>query len=147
MLMAERMRANETIRFDGRDIPIKQAKKMLADMDETLARESRNVDRQIDNIMAEARVIEEGADRIRLELEDRLPILFNNARAMATWDETMGTALRSHVDGVIALLTRNLLRVLLVLLMRLGFVMLNDIWLIVRYLILTLRLRMLMTVL
>jgi hypothetical protein len=66
VLMAERMRANETVRFDGKDMPAKQAKKMLADMDETLARESRNVDRQVDNIMSEGRVIEEGADRIRL---------------------------------------------------------------------------------
>ena len=107
VLMAERMRANETVRFDGRDIPVKQAKKMLADMDEVLARESRNVDRQIDNIMAEGRVIEEGADKIRLELEDRLPILLNNARAIARWDATMGNALRTHIDGVITLLSRK----------------------------------------
>jgi hypothetical protein len=107
VLMAERMRSNQTVRFDGRDIPVKAARKMLADMDETLAREARNVDRQIDNIMSEAAVIEAGADKIRLELEDRLPIVMNNARAMAGWDATMGNALKEHVQGVVTLLSRK----------------------------------------
>jgi hypothetical protein len=107
VLMQERMRSNDTIRFDGEDMPVDNARKMLADMDETLAREARNVDRQVDNLMSEAGVIEAGADKIRLELEDRLPIVMNNARAMARWDATMGNALREHVDGIIALLTRK----------------------------------------
>jgi hypothetical protein len=107
VLMAERMRRNSFILFDGKMLSVKQAKKMLAGMDETLARESKNVDRQIDNIMADFRAADAGAGARALELEDRLPILLNNARAIARWDATMGTALRTHIDGVVALLARK----------------------------------------
>lgn len=103
----ERMRSTETIRFDGKDMSVKKARKMLAQMDSVLARETNNVDRQVNNILeAEYGVIDK-ANRVKLTLEERLPMLMDNAKTLDNWDATMGQAVTDEVNGIKLLLTRK----------------------------------------
>lgn len=105
--LLERARNNKTIRFEGKDIPVKKAQKMLANMDAVLAREANNVDRQIDSILSNEFGLSQEAQQVRMTLEERLPIVLDNARAMANWDSTMGDMIRREVEGVKLLLTRK----------------------------------------
>jgi hypothetical protein len=105
--LLERMRSTETIRFNGKDMSVKKARKMLANMDTVLARETSNVDRQVNNILQSEYGIVNEANKVKLTLEDRLPMLMDNARTMDNWDATMGQAVRDEVDGIRLLLTRK----------------------------------------
>lgn len=105
--LMDRMRSTETVRFEGRDMPVKRARKMLANMDSVLARETNNVDRQVNNILANEFGLSQEAEAVRMSLEERLPILMNNARAMDNWDGTMGRMIENEVDGVRLLLARK----------------------------------------
>ena len=105
--LAERMRSTETIRFDGRDISVKKARKQLAQMDSVLAREANNVDRQIESVLSGEYGLSAEADSMRMTLEERLPLVLDNARAMDNWDGTMGNMIENEVEGVKLLLTRK----------------------------------------
>ena len=105
--LLERMRSNETIRFDGKDMSVEKARKQLAKMDSVLAREADNVDRQIERVLADEYGLSAEADSMRMTLEERLPLVLDNARAMDNWDSTMGDMIRNEVEGVKLLLTRK----------------------------------------
>lgn len=105
--LMERMRSTETIRFDGKDMSVKKARKTLANMDSVLARETNNVDRQIERVLASEFGLTEQAASMRMTLEERLPLIMDNARAMDNWDGTMGNMIENEVEGVKLLLTRK----------------------------------------
>jgi hypothetical protein len=105
--LMERMRSTETVRFNGKDMSVKKARKMLAQMDSVLARETNNVDRQVNNILEAEYGVVDKANKVKLTLEDRLPMLMDNAKAMDNWDATMGQAIQDEVDGIRLLLTRK----------------------------------------
>jgi hypothetical protein len=105
--LVERMRANETVRFEGKDIPIKKARKQLAQMDSVLARETGNVDRQIENILANEFGLTEEAVSMRMSLEERLPVLLDNATAMQFWDGAVTSRIDNERQGVKLLLNRK----------------------------------------
>jgi hypothetical protein len=105
--LLERARSNNTIRFEGKDMSVKKARKMLVDMDAVLAREANNVDRQIDNVLSNEFGLSKEAQQVRMTLEERLPIVLDNAKAMSNWDETMGDMIRREVEGVKLLLSRK----------------------------------------
>jgi hypothetical protein len=105
--LLERMRSTETIRFDGKDIPVKKAQKVLAQMDSVLAREANNVDRQIENVLANEFGLTEQAASMRMSLEERLPVLLDNATAMKFWDGAINSRIENEVQGTKLLLTRK----------------------------------------
>lgn len=107
IVAAERMRSTETVRVDGKDIPVKKARKMVAEADSVLARETRNVDRQIDNVLADEFGLSREAQETRMAIEERMPIVLDNAQAIANWDGTMGSKLRTEVANAKLLLMRK----------------------------------------
>lgn len=102
-----RARAAETVRFQGKDIPVAKARKELAKMDAVLARETANIDRQVARQIEEEFGSQAALEAQRLTLEERLPILLDNVRAMKNWDSTMGSRIRNEVDAIRLLLTRK----------------------------------------
>lgn len=102
-----RMRATETVRYNGKDMSVKKARKELAKLDSVLARETANVDRQVNNILEAEYGVVSKANQVKLTLEDRLPILMDNATALDKWDGTMGQAIRDEIEGIRLLLTRK----------------------------------------
>jgi hypothetical protein len=104
--LAERMRSNKTVRFEGKDIPINKAKKQLAQMDSVLARETNNVDRQIERVLANEFGLTEEIASMRMSLEERLPIVLDNATAMQFWDGAITSRIDNERQGVKLLLSR-----------------------------------------
>ena len=105
--LVERAKAAETVRYNGIDIPVKKARKQLAAMDAVLARETANVDRQVNNLLKDEFGLTDEAQRLAMSAEERLPILLDNATAMTNWDETMGRTILNEVDNIKLLLTRK----------------------------------------
>ena len=105
--LVERMRSNETVRFEGKDIPVKKARKQLAQMDSVLAREANNVDRQIERVLADEFGLTEDAISMRMSLEERLPVVLDNAAAMEFWDGAISSRIDNERQGVRLLLTRK----------------------------------------
>lgn len=105
--LAARARSADTVRYNGVDVPVKKARKTLASMDETVAKESRNIDRQVDEVLKDEFGLSPEAESMRMALEDRLTVLMNNAQAMDNWDATMGNMIRNELEGVRLLLTRK----------------------------------------
>ena len=104
--LAKRMRSNKTVRFEGKDIPINKAKKQLAQMDSVLARETNNVDRQIERVLANEFGLTEEIASMRMSLEERLPIVLDNATAMQFWDGAITSRIDNERQGVKLLLSR-----------------------------------------
>jgi len=105
--LVERAKAAQTVRYEGRDIPVAKARKQLAAMDKVLAREASNVDRQIDNLLRDEYGLVSSAETKRLTLEERLPIVLDNATAITNWDTTMGQTIRQELEALTLLLTRK----------------------------------------
>lgn len=105
--LLDRARAAETVRYEGRDIPVKKARKQLAAMDSVLARETNNVNRQVDNVLAGEYGLSGEAESLMMSLEESLPLVMDNARAMDNWDATMGRMIENELEGIRLLLSRK----------------------------------------
>lgn len=103
----DRARSAETVRYGGKDIPVKKARKQLAAMDAVIARETNNVNRQVNNVLANEYGLSDEAQSLMMSLEESLPLVMDNARAMDNWDATMGRMIENELEGVRLLLSRK----------------------------------------
>ena len=102
-----RLRNNDTVLLNNKEVPRQKVIEDLAKADEFLAKGYKDIDLQIAREIEKQFGSEELLNTQRLTYEERLPMLMNQAKVLETWTEGAGAGLQQEINDFLLLLANK----------------------------------------
>jgi hypothetical protein len=103
----ERLRATEKVSVNGKELPAKAVRQQVAKMDRFFESQYKRMDAEVKRVIESEFGTEAYNSALRMDLEDRLVYLMDNAAAIRNWDNGVGVRLQQEIDDVKTLLERR----------------------------------------